>query len=40
VTRVAGPLFNPITIQPFVYAQHWFRDSDRGTGYLVVARSA
>jgi SAM-dependent methyltransferase len=39
-TRIAGALFNPITIQPFVYAQHWFRDSDRGTGYLVVARSA
>lgn len=40
VTRLASALFNPVTIKPFVLAQDWFRDSDRGTGYLVVARAA
>ena len=38
--QAAGALFNPLFILPFVRAQRWFRRTDRGAGYVVLARPA
>jgi SAM-dependent methyltransferase len=38
VNRVAGAIFNPLVIAPFVRAQRWFRNTDLGAGYVVLAR--
>jgi 2-polyprenyl-3-methyl-5-hydroxy-6-metoxy-1,4-benzoquinol methylase len=36
--RVAGAVFNPIALAPFVRAQRLFRNTDLGAGYVVLAR--
>lgn len=37
LTRLAGWVFNPWTIQPFCWIQRAFAGTDRGTGYVAVA---
>lgn len=35
---LAAVLVNRLTLLPFAWLQHWFRHSDLGTGYVVLAR--